>query len=178
MAFRLPCSWWNPATTTLRHSSTSACSSPAQPGSKASIVALILLPPSRLTRPPLSLADYYIRTGLSLLASSAAAAAGSDAHPPPPGANASSSAVPARPPSTSILAQSAVTNFALCQGALQRQTKYWLGVGWVRAVAQRKGMKASRSSIKTATEGLHTFVSGAEMVSYVEFRSSGRLELM
>lgn len=92
--------------------------------------------------------DYHIRTGRSVLATSSA---GGPSRLPPTAP-------------TGILAQGAISNFSLCQEALSKQTKYWLGVGWIGALANRKGLKSSKSSIRTATEGLHTLVSGPEMV--------------
>lgn len=102
----------------------------------------------RLLIDPL-LSDYHVRTGRTSL----------------PSSTATPSSRPSAAPLTSILAQSAIATFELCQSALARQTKYWLGAGWIGALARRKGAHASRSSIQTATEGLQTFVSGAEMVS-------------
>lgn len=95
------------------------------------------------------LQDYRIRTGRNVLASSSASGEASSA--------------PFNS-STNILAQVALSNFTTCQEALTQQTKYWLGVGWIGAIIAKSGNKASRSSIKTATEGIQTFVSGPEMV--------------
>ncbi|GAA6018870.1 hypothetical protein JCM10207_000269 [Rhodosporidiobolus poonsookiae] len=87
--------------------------------------------------------DHHIRTGRSVLESSSR---NYDA--------------------TDLLAQSASENFALCRNALARQEAYWLGAGWLGALAGRKGAQASRTSIKTATAGLSTFVSEAEMAVF------------
>lgn len=95
--------------------------------------------------------DYRIRTGRNVLESSGAG----ESNPAP--ANSS----------INILANTALQNFNACQSALNRQAKHWLGVGWIGAIVDKQGAKASRSSIKTATEGLHTFVSGPEMVSWL-----------
>ncbi|GJN93414.1 hypothetical protein Rhopal_006469-T1 [Rhodotorula paludigena] len=91
--------------------------------------------------------DHHIRTGRSVVASSASANQG-------------------LMPSTDLLAQSATENFDVCRNALARQEKYWLGAGWIGALAGRKGAQASRTSIKTATAGLNTFVSEAEMAIF------------
>lgn len=90
--------------------------------------------------------DHHIRTGQCVLASSS---------------NGSRHVTP-----TDLLAQSAAENFALCQNALARQEKYWLGCGWLGALASRKAGQASRTSIKAATAQLSTFVSEHEMVRY------------
>ncbi|TKA56959.1 hypothetical protein B0A53_01360 [Rhodotorula sp. CCFEE 5036] len=90
--------------------------------------------------------DHHIRTGQCVLASSS---------------NGSRHVTP-----TDLLAQSAAENFALCQNALARQEKYWLGCGWLGALASRKAGQASRTSIKAATAQLSTFVSEHEMAVF------------
>lgn len=123
-------------------SSISASLLPFPPGSRVRPVSMAkcLLNLTTLVEP-----DHHIRTGRSVVASSTSADQGFA-------------------PSTDLLAQSARENFDLARNALARQEKYWLGAGWLRALADRKGAQASRTSIKTATAGLSTFVSEAEMV--------------
>lgn len=136
--------------TLLPPSSTTASSWRALPGSKVRRSFKTLAVVDRFSDP--SLADYRIRTGRNVLESSSAG---------------DSASAPANS-SINILANTALANFNACQSALSRQAKYWLGVGWIGAIVDKQGAKASRSSIKTATEGLHTFVSGPEMVGRVE----------
>ncbi|GAA5823365.1 hypothetical protein JCM11251_007582 [Rhodosporidiobolus azoricus] len=88
--------------------------------------------------------DHRIRTGRTVIQSSATSR--------------SQQATP-----TDFLAQSAIENFDLCQAALSRQETYWLGAGWLGALAGRKGAQATRTSIRSATANLRTFVSQAEM---------------
>lgn len=131
-----------------RHSSINASSSPSPPGSRVRLLILARGLP-RLTT--VVQPDHHIRTGRSVVASSVSANQG-------------------LMPSTDLLAQSATENFDLCRNALARQEKYWLGAGWIGALAGRKGAQASRTSIKTATAGLNTFVSEAEMVRAPSFQ--------
>ncbi len=98
----------------------------------------------------LSVADYRIRTGRVLLANTA------------PSEKTSKNVLNA---STNILAQVAMNNFKLCKRALNRQTAYWMGVKWIEAVVEKYASQKRRASLKNATEGVDTFVSGAEMVS-------------
>ncbi|KAG7089886.1 hypothetical protein E1B28_011520 [Marasmius oreades] len=64
---------------------------------------------------------------------------------------------------TSILSQTALTNFKLCKKALSRQGSYWMGVGWIRAVVERYASHRKRVGLVKATEGVETFVSHQEM---------------
>ena len=49
------------------------------------------------------------------------------------------------------------------------QAQYWLGTGWIEAVVEKYASQNRRASLKNATEGVDTFVSGAEMVSFPFF---------
>ncbi|ESK85307.1 pathway-specific nitrogen regulator [Moniliophthora roreri MCA 2997] len=113
--------------------------------------------------------DYRIRTGRDVLASSSSASSGSgDSWAASPAHVAGHGNNPSKilHSSTSILAQMAITNFKLCKKALSRQASYWMGVKWIEAVVEKYASQKRRASLKNATEGVDTFVSGAEMAIF------------
>ncbi|KAK7044133.1 hypothetical protein VNI00_007850 [Paramarasmius palmivorus] len=109
--------------------------------------------------------DYRIRTGRDVLASSSSASSSGDNWAASPAHSGGHGNAPSKilHSSTSILAQMAINNFKLCKKALSRQASYWMGVKWIEAVVEKYAIQKRRVSLKNATEGVDTFVSGAEM---------------
>ncbi|KAM0753522.1 hypothetical protein T439DRAFT_322417 [Meredithblackwellia eburnea MCA 4105] len=101
--------------------------------------------------------DYRIRTGRNVLANTTSDKTGGERVTPGPAPHNASA---------TILAQVALKNFQLCRSALDKQARYWLGVGWIAALVDKHGMKKTRMSLKAATEGVETFVSGPEMAIF------------
>ncbi|KAK7469053.1 hypothetical protein VKT23_003546 [Stygiomarasmius scandens] len=112
--------------------------------------------------------EYRIRTGRDVLASSSSTAAAAEHLGPSIGATPSNSSSASKllHSSTSILAQTSMNNFRMCKKALSRQASYWMGVKWIEAVVEKHALQKRRTSLKDATEGVDTFVSGAEMAIF------------
>lgn len=91
---------------------------------------------------------YRIQTGKDVLASTSSRDGSGSSLTSHLGASASS---------TSILAQTALRELQLVKSALRKQGRYWLGVDWVAAVVEKQGAKPTKTSLKSATEGLNTW---------------------
>ncbi|KAF5371179.1 hypothetical protein D9758_004208 [Tetrapyrgos nigripes] len=114
--------------------------------------------------------EYRIRTGRDVLASSSSTS-GATEHLgpsvlPSTGNNTSSTTNKILHSSTNLLAQTSMNNFRMCKKALSRQAAYWMGVKWIEAVVEKYASQKRRTSLKNATEGVATFVSGAEMAIF------------